>query len=176
MVTGNYSIGYHKMLNYTPIILPHNCSAKCRHCTASNTKNDDDVALYKKAKQTITNTMNSVFLFTGGEPLESAYLTDICHLTNDKEKYFRIATGGHIPLIGFFDVLQLTFCTGLSLSMDAMIEKISPQLLYYSNWVNNISFLNSVQIPYSLTLTILEPLFVSSAVYLLIFFSQGLFT
>jgi len=128
------------------------CSAGCIHCPyAVQTHENTEMSLEDVAR----NVAGERFvLVTGGEPLEHRNWCGVLRELNKVRCMFRIATGGHIPLLPFIDDLkESALFTGFSVGTDVISQRSSCDS-FVAIWKNNIELLNSKRVPYSLTPTV----------------------
>ncbi|PJD96468.1 MAG: hypothetical protein CK425_05710 [Parachlamydia sp.] len=105
-----------------------------------------------------------MILLSGGEPLEYPFLLPLVTALEQVGKPFRIATGGHINIMPFLEILQNNrLFTGFSVGTDVMAIRRNNNEEFKMQWIENLRILSEWGCPYSLTITVgsgmqLEPL------------------
>lgn len=138
-------------------MLTTKCSGGCFHCPFSDPEIPERHLPLDVAAQLCLQSKAPLTVLSGGEPFEYDALSDLLKiLAQSRGAPFRIATGGFIPLGPW--ATQLQNCAGfvgVSFGTDVMISK-SQNSLIQKIWINNINLLNSMAMPYSLTLTVTQ--------------------
>jgi hypothetical protein len=138
-------------MNSTLLQINDGCSATCQHCPYAKR-----IASHQTIPTLIAEMEGFDYLVvTGGEPLEHPELTSILNLIDQKEKFFRLATGGHRNLINLIPLLQrLTFCAGVSLGTDILIPERNSHTNLAEVWQCNVDYLkvNAISFSFSITL------------------------
>ncbi len=142
------------MIGYTAFQLTRNCSAKCTHCFSYSDDNEQNKLL--ELDKMIAASPENLILLTGGEPLDSEHFSAACKLLAKRNKYFRVATSGHICFPRDNNFLKNDYLTGISLSLDVLSDIRSPGTKFRDIWHNNLTYTVSSNIPFSLTITILN--------------------
>lgn len=102
---------------------------------------------------------DELVVISGGEPFEYYDLPSLFHLLKGVKTNFRIATGGHISLIGYWQFLKdLPNLQGISLGTDVLSPRSPKYNDHKKIWAANVGFLNANHISYSLTFTIQDDL------------------
>lgn len=140
------------------LMITSRCSAGCRPCPFGTSQVPSrylgvDAILTRMAISTAP-----LIVITGGEPLEHPqfeFLLQRLSASEDKQRPFRIATGGHHPLNRVLEILAPPRgFEGISLGTD-VLGSICPQReKFIPIWRANVERLNATHTPYSLTLTL----------------------
>lgn len=140
------------MLNLGTISVYSGCSAGCLHCPYS--KESLGNAMKKEELVKTIECIESPFiLLTGGEPLEHPKIVSLLAEMSSMGKLFRIATGGHIPLFPFLNLLNNKFFCGFSIGTDILIKQRNRGNLRV-NWLKNILLIKERKIHFSITITL----------------------
>lgn len=142
------------------IICNHKCNAGCIHCIYSIDKYNR--LLEKNSFTKIYEIAQNLIILSGGEPFEldiselKRYLS-MCIITN---KYFKIATGGHILVEKYLSILNnKRFFAGLQIGTDVLSRlRNKDHTKHLTTWINNIEILHRKQMPYSITITLSQNL------------------
>lgn len=140
-------------LHYVPILITESCSAGCKHCPFGVSQTRAEPRLDAIISKISVASADQIFLITGGEPLEFRSIRKIVEALERKEVYFRIATGGHIPLIGFNREMSSSFLAGVSVGTDVINPGRNNPEKHAEIWLKNLDFLVKNEISYSLTLS-----------------------
>jgi hypothetical protein len=135
------------------IIANGSCSAECAHCQHAG-----NYSLPSDSHHLISTSSSDFIIISGGEPLELSddrlqlYVSECIRY----HKFYRIATGGHIPISTIStSVYHNTMFLGFSIGTDIILEiQNSFYKLHSGEWRSNIEYLNENNINYSLTITL----------------------
>lgn len=134
------------------IVTNNKCTANCSHCSFSK----NPISIYENLKKIATNPDDYVIL-SGGEPLELDNGTLKLYTQSCKEnnKFYRIATGGHIDLLSIDpEIYRNDYFTGFSMGTDIILDQLNKSYrINYCIWKKNIFVLSKFIIAYSLTIT-----------------------
>jgi len=86
--------------------------------------------------------------------MEHKEIEKITYILNQKNKYFRIATGGHIALKEYmYSIKKFDFFCGFSIGTDIVIPERNPAKNLEIIWLENIKQLINEKVNYSITIT-----------------------
>ena len=132
------------------------CSAGCAQCPFS----DAQMPKLDLPPSTLAHLLSKAkypyVTLSGGEVFEypKAHLHEILVVLAGSQVKFRIATGGHVPLQEYATHLKsMTNLVGISIGTD-VLKGANRRLK--AIWHNNVTLLNDLSIPYSLTFTVIE--------------------
>lgn len=112
------------------IMVCDHCSLGCSHCPyAHDTGND-----YAPPER-INYACNEKIILTGGELFESAYIYDWIEQLDQESIFFRIATGGHVPLEHWYKFLKMKqYFLGVNISTDIFTSRVKKCHDLYRIW------------------------------------------
>lgn len=114
-----------------PLQISTYCSGGCFHCPF-------DVS-GKHFTESFEIIENSICIITGGEPFENEKgLFLAIRLLEEKKSYYRIATGGHIPLKRFYvDLVSRTHFLGVNFGTDILLRNNNNRFrkIWKENWL-----------------------------------------
>ncbi len=133
--------------------LTSNCSAKCSHCKLYS--QNEEIKPVDELISEATKRKSDILILSGGEPLEYPHFKDFIKIFNNIDgKFYRLATGGHIPLNTFlYELQQAKNFLGISLSTDIVLKCRNNSSILKNIWHHNIALINTLKINYNLTIT-----------------------
>lgn len=143
------------MLVADTITITTNCSGSCSHCPFSHPQMKKLNLDLKSIKHLIEKSNSPLLVLSGGEFFEYDQVEDLFQYLSASPKKYRIATGGHLDLQPYLVHLKnLCGLEGISLGTDIIFRQESFNKI--ETWINNLNLLIENNIPYSLTITLLE--------------------
>lgn len=143
------------------IMVTTRCSAKCGHCPFSSPDLPELFLSREKIIEMLTKSDAALSVISGGEPFEHPDISGILQELTTVSSPFRIATGGFVDFAPYREKLVLLAKSkggfqGISLGTDVLTQRC-PDTHLAAAWRRNLAYLESDDIPYSLTITTGEP-------------------
>lgn len=141
------------------LLINSTCSAGCRHCPFGKKKDGKHFELHEVFSQDVDLKDAKLLILSGGEPLEHPNLNQFIEHCNRLYLPFRIATGGHSPILQHLHQLnESKHFTGFSIGTDLIINERNNNQELRSIWSSNIATLNRLNKKYSITITLCNSL------------------
>lgn len=143
------------------LLITSRCSGGCLPCPFAQSNIPQRFLPAEEVVRKIRNSRAQLVVVTGGEPLEHPQFSEIIERVreshaNASQSRFRIATGGHIPLIRNWidNLMRSPGFSGFSVGTDVLSDTCRNRIPHTKVWRENIALLNDMRTRYSLTVTV----------------------
>lgn len=140
------------------LMLTTTCTGGCVHCPFSHPALKQVSMRRDVFRKILADSKGEYLVLSGGEPFEHPRISEFLADLLSHSAPFRIATGGFIDLEPWGNELaalihQNCGFQGISLGTDSLTSRC-PEPRHAKKWAENLTLLNRLQIPYSITITL----------------------